>query len=97
MAKKGWSKEELIKDLRESCGLKAGDMIIAHSSMKEVGRVQDGTKTIVEAMKEVITPEGTIIMPALSPPDPIFDIRKAPSRVGLITELFRLSEGVVRS
>ncbi len=97
MAKKGWTKEELIRDLTESCELKAGDKVIVHSSMKEVGRVAEGTKMIVEALKEVITPDGMIMMPALSPPLSVFDIRKTPSRVGLITELFRLSEGVKRS
>ncbi len=96
---KGWTKEELIRDLTESGGLKAGDKIIVHSSMQEVGRVAEGTKMIVQAMKEVITPAGMIMMPALSDvtDDCRFYIAKSPSRVGLITELFRLSEGVKRS
>lgn len=99
MAKKGWSQEELCRDLRESCGIKAGDIVIMHSSMKEIGRVQDGTKTTVQAIKDVITPEGTLLMPALSTPTPDgrFYMAKTPSRVGLVTELFRISEGVKRS
>lgn len=99
MSKKGWSKEELIRDLRESCRIEAGDMVIIHSSMKEIGRVQDGTRTTVAAIKEAITPEGTLLMPALSSiqPDNRFYMAKTPSRVGLVTEVFRVSEGVKRS
>jgi len=99
MAKKGWSKEELCRDLRDSCEVHGGDIVIIHSSMKEIGRVQDGTKTTVAAIKEVITPAGTVVMPALSSPQPDgrFYMAKTPSRVGLVTEVFRVSEGVKRS
>ena len=99
MAKKGWSKEELQRDLRESCRINAGDIVVMHSSMREIGRVQDGTKTTVQAIKEVISQEGTVLMPALSSPpsDGRFYMAKTPSRVGLVTEVFRVSEGVKRS
>jgi len=99
MAEKGWSKEQLCNDLRESCGIRAGDVVIMHSSMKEIGRVQGGTRTTVAAIKEVITPDGTVLMPALSQPpeDGRFYMAKTPSRVGLVTEVFRVSEGVKRS
>jgi len=99
MAKKGWTKQELYRDLRDSCGIKAGDTVIMHSSMKEIGRVQDGTKTTVEAIKDAVTPAGTVLMPALSniQPDYRFYMAKTPSRVGLVTEVFRCSPDVKRS
>ena len=99
MAKKGWSKEQLCQDLRQSCLINAGDLVIMHSSMKEIGRVQDGTKTTVQAIKDVITDQGTVLMPALSSiqPDRRFYMAKTPSRVGLVTEVFRVSSGVKRS
>ena len=99
MAEKGWTKEELCRDLTESCRIKAGDTVIMHSSMKAIGRVQDGTKTTVQAIKDVITPKGTVLMPALSSlqPDNRFYMVKTPSRVGLVTEVFRCSQGVKRS
>ncbi len=96
---KVWTFEQLCADLRTSCNVQPGDILIVHSSAKAIGRVDGGVVTIVRALKEVVTPEGTLLLPVFSSPTPdgIFKIKRTPSRVGLITEAFRRSEGVLRS
>ena len=96
---KEWSIEELSEDLRTSCGVKAGDIVIVHSSAKAVGRTPDGPMTLVKALKAAVGAEGTLLLPVFSNPRPdgIFKMKRTPSRVGLITEAFRRSNGVLRS
>lgn len=98
------TKKDLIKALPET-GLKKGDKVIIHSSMSSVGVLEEGPKTIVEALMEYIGPEGLIVMPSFPHTDMhkyltgniIFDVRKSPSKNGAITEYFRKHEDTYRS
>ena len=96
---KVWTYEELARDLRENCGIRAGQTLILHSSQHALGVVDGGVVTSVHVLKEVIGPEGTLLLPVFSnpPKDGVFKIKRTPSRVGLITEAFRRSDGVMRS
>ncbi|MDD4266201.1 MAG: AAC(3) family N-acetyltransferase [Aminobacterium colombiense] len=53
-------KEQIIEDLR-SLGLARGDLINVKMSLKSIGYVPGGAKTVLEAILEVIGPEGTIV------------------------------------
>lgn len=55
----------LVRDFKE-LGLKAGDLVIAHFSMSKIGWISGGAEAVILALKEVITEEGTIVMPAQS-------------------------------
>ncbi|HUT80742.1 MAG TPA: AAC(3) family N-acetyltransferase [Candidatus Bathyarchaeia archaeon] len=57
--------KSLIKDF-QTIGLKKGDIVIVHSSMSKIGWIAGGPETIVDALMEVITPEGTIAMPSMT-------------------------------
>jgi len=94
-----WSFEDLCEHLRASCEVKPGDILIVHSSADAIGRVPGGPIPTVRALKSVVTEEGTLLLPVFSRPRPdgIFKIKRTPSRVGLITEAFRRSNGVKRS
>lgn len=94
-----WSFEDLCEHLRTSCGIKAGQILIVHSSAKAIGRTADGPVSAVRALKAVVTEEGTLLLPVFSNPTPdgIFKIKRTPSRVGLITEAVRRSRDVRRS
>lgn len=96
---KVWTFDELCEDLRTSCGIRAGQTLIVHSSAQAIGRVEGSVVTLVRMLKSVVSEEGTLLLPVFSSPraDGIFKIRRTPSRVGLITEAFRRSEGVKRS
>lgn len=59
------SKESLKAQL-DSLGVKLGDTIIVHSSLKSMGWIAGGAQAVVEALMDSVTPNGTIIMPAQS-------------------------------
>ena len=52
----------LAEDLR-SLGLKKGMTVIVHSSLKSLGWVVGGPVAVVQALMDVITEEGTLVMP----------------------------------
>lgn len=99
------SKEDLIKDLR-MIGIKEGDILLVHSSLSKIGFLDEGPKTLIDAILEVIGPEGNLLMPT-SPNNvyqlnyirntPFFDVLNSPSKTGAITEYFRTMPGVIRS
>jgi aminoglycoside 3-N-acetyltransferase len=56
----------LVEEFRR-VGLFAGQVVIMHTSMKAFGRYMvGGGQAVVDALMEVITPEGTLIMPTHS-------------------------------
>lgn len=94
-----WTFEQLVEHLRSSCEVKPGDIMVIHSSAGAVGKVAGGVITMLKAIKEAVTPEGTILMPVFSSPreDHIFKMARTPSRVGLLTEALRRNKEAVRS
>ncbi len=54
--------EDLIKDFKE-IGLKKGDIVLVHSSLKSLGYVKGGAFTVIKTLMEVLGPEGTLAMP----------------------------------
>lgn len=94
-----WKFEDLVEQFRTQCDVQPGMTLIVHSSQKALGNVDGGVVTSVRAIKAAVTEQGTLLLPVFSspPPDRVFKIKRTPSRVGLITEAFRRSEGVMRS
>lgn len=97
--------EDLKCALRQ-LGLAPGDVLMVHSAFDRFVGFRGGPLEVVRALQETVGPEGTLLMPttpfrrsaieyALN--DPIFDARHTASQMGLITEIFRRSRGVVRS
>ena len=94
------SYERLVNDFK-SIGLCLGDMVVVHSSLKSMGYVDGGAECVIEALKAVVGEEGTIIFPTFtyssSYSDSYFSNKDTPSCVGYITEVFRHSDGVIRT
>ncbi|KXH80681.1 aminoglycoside N(3)-acetyltransferase [Sporosarcina sp. HYO08] len=59
------TKSTLIAQLQK-LGIRPGDNLIVHSSLKSMGWIAGGAQAVVEAFMETITPAGTIVMPAQS-------------------------------
>src|SRR5436190_23874758 len=51
-----------------SLGLKAGDVVMLHSSLKSLGYVEGGPSVVIEALYEAICPGGTLIVPTYYQP-----------------------------
>jgi aminoglycoside 3-N-acetyltransferase len=94
------SYEILVKDLK-NIGVKKGDFLVVHSSLKSMGKVEGGAECVIKALLDVIGNEGTLMLPTFtyipSYDDLFYSNKDTPSCVGIIAETFRKQEGVVRS
>lgn len=95
----------ILNDLKR-IGVKRGDTLFVHSSLKNIGYVKGGADTIINALQATIGDTGTLIMPCLSfqilsekinNKQKIFNPKTEPSCVGIISETFRKKPGVYRS
>lgn len=90
----------LVSDLRD-LGIARGDVVLFHSSLKSIGWVEPGPEAVVEALLDVVGPEGTIVAPTLVQvlwgPKPLFSAQDSPSDVGLLSEIVRTWPGAQRS
>jgi len=59
------TRESIAHDLRE-LGVTAGMTILVHSSLSALGWVCGGPVAVIQALMDVVTPHGTIAMPAMS-------------------------------
>lgn len=57
---------DLIAEQLQAAGLGAGMNIIVHSSLSQLGWVIGGAQAVVDALLSVVTPEGTVMVPAHS-------------------------------
>jgi aminoglycoside 3-N-acetyltransferase len=98
--------EDLRKFLLE-LGVRRGDVLFVHSSFDAFqGFVDLPPLAVIKVLQEAVGPTGVLLMPTLPfagsavkyvQTNPSFDVRRTPSRMGLLTELFRRMPGVVRS
>lgn len=94
--------------LLQALGVTSGATILVHSSMESLSRRLPGLKPVqlIQLLQELLGGQGTLLMPSFpfrgrqcdyADQCGTFDVRKAPSQVGLVTEVFRRMRGVVRS
>jgi len=100
-----FSPSDLQAALRQF-GIAAGDVLMVHSSFDAFQGFRGSPADVIAALEAVVAPEGALIMPTVpftgsaveyASQDPIFDAESTPSQMGLITEAFRRSPGVLRS
>src|SRR5574338_1177731 len=60
------SRAELARDFR-ALGVRAGDVVMLHASIRAVGPVAGGPDEIHLALRDALTPEGTLVMYASCP------------------------------
>jgi len=87
----------LIRDFKNA-GIIEGDTVLVHSSLSRIGYLEEGPKTFVDALLEIVGKKGNVLMPT-SPNSvyqlnyirntPFFDVVNSPSKTGAITEYFR--------
>lgn len=82
-------------------GVRAGDVLLVHSSLSRFGYVEGGADAVIDALLEAVGPSGTVVVPThtwgtVNAKNPIFDVRRSPSIVGRITETFRARPEALR-
>lgn len=94
------TKDDLCAAFAET-GLARGDSVIVHSACRTLGPVEGGADTILDALIEVLGPEGNLMLPTFNYtrplPEPYFDAAVTPGRTGILPELGRKRPGAVRS
>lgn len=85
-------------------GVQAGNQLLVHSSLSSLGHVVGGADTVIDALLEVLGPQGTLVVPTLTghegigpDADVVFDVASTPSWTGTIPEAVRRRPGAVRS
>ena len=95
------TKKDVLKTLQD-LGVKDGDVLLFHSSLKSFGQVENGADTVIDGVLDAVGKNGTAVVPTLVQKDfanayKNWDIKNSPSDVGYITETFRKRENAIRS
>jgi aminoglycoside 3-N-acetyltransferase len=94
------TRDRITTRLREA-GIKPGDDVLVHSSLRAVGPIDGGADALIDGLLAAVGPGGTLVMPAFNYtrplPQPHFDPRTTPGKTGALTEVFRKRPGVLRS
>ena len=70
---------------------------MVHSSLSRFGEVEEGAYAVIDAIMDVVGPDGTILFPTFNQGwAPLFDRRVTPSYDGRISETFWHLPGVIR-
>ena len=59
------TKKHLVEDLRNA-GVNPGDTLIVHTSMRTIGWIVGGSVTVIAALMEAVSEQGTLVMPTQS-------------------------------
>jgi aminoglycoside 3-N-acetyltransferase len=90
-----------IRDALFHAGIRTGDHLLVHSSLRRVGPIDGGADALIDGLLEAVGSSGTLAMPAFNStrhmPVPYFDVHSTPSRAGMLTEIFRKRPEVLRS
>lgn len=102
---RSYSVRELESALR-ALGVSEGDSIVVHAAFRPLNGFRGEPVHIIDCLLDIIGPNGHLLM--LSMPyggtareylesHPVFDVRRTPSRMGVLSECFRRRRGVLRS
>jgi len=87
-------------------GIGRGDGVLVHSSFDAFAGFVGKPTDVISELEKLVGPEGRVLMPTLpfggtaveyARQQLVFDVMRTPSRMGLLTELFRRSTDVTRS
>lgn len=91
------SRATLVEELR-TLGVHPGGVLLVHTAFTEIRPVEGGPLGLIAALREALGPDGTLVMPAMTDGEGVFDPATTPTAdMGITAELFRQQPGVVRS
>jgi aminoglycoside N3'-acetyltransferase len=93
------STREAVRQLRQ-LGVTPGDVLLVHTSFRAVRPIEGGPSGLIDALRDAVGPDGTIVMPSwTSSDDEIFDPALTPSSpdLGIVADTFWRMAGVLRS
>lgn len=96
---------DIEKTLR-NVGIKAGDVVFVHSAYNAFEGFSGKPTNVIAALETAVGPDGTLMMPSMPftgtaldyiAQSKSTDIRRTPSRMGILTEVLRRQKGTWRS
>jgi aminoglycoside N3'-acetyltransferase len=89
---------ELVHQL-SSLGVEEGGVLLVHTSFRAVAPIQDGPQGLIAALHESVGKDGTLVMPAWSSGDDIFDPGRSEvsKSLGIVAQTFWRMPEVLRS
>jgi aminoglycoside N3'-acetyltransferase len=92
------SRDDLVAQLR-ALGVDQRGVLVVHAAFSKVGPVDDGPRGLIDALRTVLWPDGTLVMPSLSDDDDVpFDPAAASCiGMGVVADTFWRLPGVRRS
>jgi aminoglycoside N3'-acetyltransferase len=93
------SRAEVADQLR-TLGVEKGGILLVHTSFRATRPVQEGPVGLIEALRDALGPQGTLVMPSWSGDDEApFDPLTTPAEpsLGVVAEIFWRLPGVRRS
>lgn len=96
-----FSVDQLVAACR-AAGIRRNSVLFVQCSYDDLPTYQGTPYGLLTGLRELVGPSGTLLMPAYSTnmqstPCRPFDVLREPTSTGIISELFRREEGVVRS
>lgn len=102
---RAFSPADLARELA-ALGVRGGDTVLVHSSYDSFEGFTGKPTDVIAVLQAAVGPSGNVLMPTLPfegtavdyvRSNPVFDVRRTPSRMGLLTEMFRRTPAVLRS
>lgn len=96
---RAFSRNDVAGQLR-SLGVRAGGVLLVHTSFRAVRPIEDGPLGLIDALRQALGPEGTLVMPSWTGDDEApFDPLTTPAAedLGVTADLFWRQPGVTRS
>jgi len=95
-----YTKQDLLDQL-SNIGVDPNGTLKIHISYKAIGEVENRGDTVLDALMEYMKP-GLLVLAAhtwanVKAANPVMDVQHTPTCVGVLTEMFRKRDGVVRS
>lgn len=94
------TKQDLLNELR-NLDIDPTGTLLVHASLKSMGDIDGGADTVLDALSEHMN-DGLLVLPThswenINADNPMFYVEDTPVCIGILPELFRKREGVVRS
>ncbi len=89
-------KTDIISGLKR-LGLTGGDHVFVHAALSSLGSVAGGADTVIDALLQVVGPDGTVVVPAFESDDEVFDTGKSQTHLGALPQAFWKRKDAFRS
>lgn len=94
----GLGRGNLTRQLK-TLGVEPGGVLVVHTAFSKVAPLEGGPRGLIEALRDVLGPPGTLVMPSMADDDEhLFNPKETPcAGMDVVAETFWRMEGVLRS